>query len=430
MTPGEIAKDWRDKAKDFEDAGQLAQARVAYAFAWKNSPAQTKLGLLYARLLIELRDRTQASRVLDQIGESFEGRTNPFYLNLRGDLERSRNNFDEAANWFQQIDQPQETYPLIMTGACRGRQGNFDAAMELYSRAASFPYQEGSTQPDEAWLNIALILRAREDLQGALEAANKALAFDPNYVAAREIVDDLTAAIELQGTELDAASHEPCLFQLYRDKCHAQALVVARKRVAECPAWIQAQVKLGDLLIEFRRFADATMHIEWLESGEYHDLLHQSLDDDEIKLHGTAEEQLIAASLELRSYLETVQGNLGIATELLNQLVERVPSNRWHAIELAECLSLQERHEEALKILRQIRDNAYAQDRWWPPEETAMMDAGLILRTMERYGQAAEIWLEGAIQFPDNLRFTELAEDALAADRLHQELFRGSAVQP
>jgi len=421
MTQNNLSEQWQKRGVQFECAGQLAQARVAYSFAWENSPSDAKLCMRYARLLIEIRDLETATQVLDCLADDYEGKTNRHYLCLRGNIEKSRHNFEEAIDWYQQIKLPNETFPSIFIGSCFARQGKFDEAIDAYLRATELPYKEGVTQPDEAWVGIALIRRAKEDYEGAAKAAKRAIAFDNDYKAAREILEDVPGAIDLRGQDIEPGrSAKPCLFDLYRNDLFAQSLVVARQRVRQEPEWIQAQTRLGVLLIEFRRFAEAEKFITQLESPSYRKVLENSLDDEEIEDSGSAKDRIKNVVLELKAHLERQRGNLGLSTQLLKQLVKRMPNYICHAMDLEEVLTLQQRYDEALEVCEQVREHTRTQRFRGSSEETAIMDAGKIHRIRQSYRKAAEAWRDGDVRFPENTQFRKLAEDAEAAGDLRR----------
>ncbi|HEV8267143.1 MAG TPA: tetratricopeptide repeat protein [Thermoanaerobaculia bacterium] len=75
----------------------------------------------------------------------------------------------------------------IFLGALLAVQGRLDDAEECHRTALTCP--EGAL--DEAHLNLALVLRARERYSEALEHARAALALDPAYEAAASLIADL-----------------------------------------------------------------------------------------------------------------------------------------------------------------------------------------------------------------------------------------------
>lgn len=78
-------------------------------------------------------------------------------------------------------------------GACLAAHGKHEEALAIHRHATEL---EGD--PDEAFLNVGLILRAQGKLGDAAEAFESALRLCPDYPAASKALEDVRAALKLQ----------------------------------------------------------------------------------------------------------------------------------------------------------------------------------------------------------------------------------------
>ena len=105
----------------------------------------------------------------------------------RGDLKG-----EEEARREQTTLNASHTSRWILLGACLARNGKHEEALAIHRHATEL---EGD--PDEAFLNIGLILRAQGKLVDAAEAFENALKLCPDYPAASAALEDVRAALEL-----------------------------------------------------------------------------------------------------------------------------------------------------------------------------------------------------------------------------------------
>jgi len=411
---------WIKRGLEFEDAGQHAQARVAYSHAFRTEKPTTRSCGLLVRALIDIGDFESAKTILDTVCPPEKESPHHHFVCLRAKYAKSLSDFQEEEYWLRRIKLPRETFPLIFLGSCLVRQGRIDEAIQCHLEATKFPYKEGVSQPDEAWLNIAYALRAREDYGGALEAVNQALKLDPNFESAKHTAADLEAAIECQKQPFDPDDNAPSVFDLYNADMYAHAFVVAQKRLELLPDWLFGKAKLGKLLIDFRQFSAAEDLIREIESPEFFEFYAKSFEEeDPAEGRSYAEKDIGPAVLELKAKLAMTRGDLPEAEHFLKRFLKLQPLRGDQIVELGECLTLQRRTREAFDVYQRLRERT---SNGWT-EEWAIRESGHLLRAEQRYQEAAEIYLDGAIRFPENDEFNNLAEDALAASKLHQQLF-------
>lgn len=421
MEPNE--NEWLSRAIKFEQEGDLAQARIAFTHLVRFAQPSIRIHALNIDTLIEIGDLDLAKTLLDTLCPRTKKTVNEHFKFGQIRYSKAVYDFEAEEYWCRRLDHVSETYTHIYLGSCLSRQGRHDEAIAEHRKATLLPYKEGVTQPDEALLNIALILRAKDDYQGAFEAASKALAFDPDYAAAQEVADDVSAAIKLQKLEPDEEFEDPGIFLLAEEYKYAQSFVITQKHLEDEPEWVEAQTHFGILLVDFRRFAEAENHIRFLQSPQYLKIVSDSYAEDE-KIDRNAEEAIRLAVLEVSAYLELQRGNLEKSEQLLRQLVglRQFPDTK--VVELGECLTSLQRYDEALKVYASIRTRAIEKERRSWPDEWAIKLSGHIHRSQQSYKEAAELYQIGAERYPDNIEFPKLADDCLAAIELSRQLFK------
>ena len=107
---------------------------------------------------------------------------------LKGDLEKSADAFRELTS----IASDNTPY-WIMLGGCLARLGHLKEAEAIHRHATEL---EGD--PDEAFLNLGLVLRAMGRFEESAEAFESALQLCPDYPEATAALKDVRAAIELR----------------------------------------------------------------------------------------------------------------------------------------------------------------------------------------------------------------------------------------
>ena len=123
-----------------------------------------------------------------------------FLYHQLGHLYREKGNFRLAEKWYRRaIDLKPSTNHLVFLGACLAKQGRFSEAKRCHRRAIKV----ASENPDEAWFNLGLILRAEGKEQAALKCFNKAIEFDPEYELAKDARKDILALMKIKATDLN-----------------------------------------------------------------------------------------------------------------------------------------------------------------------------------------------------------------------------------
>ena len=80
-----------------------------------------------------------------------------------------------------------------MKGACLASVGEYELAKQEHLKATTL-----NGNPEEAYLNLALILRAESKLEQAKEYCQKALEIDPDYKKVKHCYADIKKAIKLK----------------------------------------------------------------------------------------------------------------------------------------------------------------------------------------------------------------------------------------
>jgi tetratricopeptide (TPR) repeat protein len=111
----------------------------------------------------------------------------------RGHLYREMNDRLRAEEWYRKaVEANPCTRTYILLGATLAVQGKLKEAERMHRAAvlAATPREP----LDEAHLNLALVLRAKEEYVGAAEHLRKALSISPKYIAAIEVLRDVRRA--------------------------------------------------------------------------------------------------------------------------------------------------------------------------------------------------------------------------------------------
>lgn len=121
-------------------------------------------------------------------------------LGQMGHLFRQAGDYDQAADWYRraiEVLSDDATY-WIFLGCMLAKQGRLHDAEETHRSATRCI--EGCI--DEAYLNLGLILRARERFGEAAECFREAIRLDPDYRAAYRALRDVERCIEYEEKSL------------------------------------------------------------------------------------------------------------------------------------------------------------------------------------------------------------------------------------
>lgn len=107
-----------------------------------------------------------------------------------GHFHDARGELARAARWYQRaIDAaPNHASAHIFLGGVFARQGRLREAEEVHRRATE-TCDEGCI--DEAFLNLALVLRAQERFDEAAACLREAIRIDPEYADAKKVLRDI-----------------------------------------------------------------------------------------------------------------------------------------------------------------------------------------------------------------------------------------------
>lgn len=139
--------------------------------------------------LVEMARYEEAEQAFAKAIERFPIEKRNIPLGQMGHLFSKAGDYDQAAEWYRKaIDsRPGKASNYIYLGGLLAKQGRHHEAEEVLRRGTECA--EGCI--DEAYLNLGLVLRARERFEEAAEAFRQAIRLDPNYKDAREAIRDV-----------------------------------------------------------------------------------------------------------------------------------------------------------------------------------------------------------------------------------------------
>jgi len=177
------------KMFDAWDAGEHAYALELSRVLLHDFP-DFEFGLvLQGVILYELARYEEAEQVLRAAVQDLSTEAKHHgYLQL-GHLFRDKGDYDSAEKWYRQSMElnPNDAGRHIFLGLVLAKKGHFHAAEEEYRQGTKCT--KGAI--DEAYLNLALILRAQERYKEALECIERALALTPDYPEPLKVKKDL-----------------------------------------------------------------------------------------------------------------------------------------------------------------------------------------------------------------------------------------------
>jgi tetratricopeptide (TPR) repeat protein len=104
---------------------------------------------------------------------------------------------EKAEKWYRRaLIYEEKGSWLVLLGAVLAKQGRLDEAMKCHERAARLATETDS--PDEAYVNIAMILRAKRRYREALRYVNRALKIDKNDEDAISVRKDLQKVLRMK----------------------------------------------------------------------------------------------------------------------------------------------------------------------------------------------------------------------------------------
>jgi tetratricopeptide (TPR) repeat protein len=118
-------------------------------------------------------------------------------LGAFGHLYMERGDYGTAAEWYRRAIEaaPDDADGYTYLGGVLAKQGRLDEAEQVHRRGVRC--REGCV--DEAYLNLGLILRAREQFEEAAECFREAIRLDPDYRHAKKALRDAERCIGFLG---------------------------------------------------------------------------------------------------------------------------------------------------------------------------------------------------------------------------------------
>ncbi len=275
--------------------------------------------------------------------------------------------FKSEEQWLRKIQSEDEAGPKIFLGSCLARQGRLREALSVHRQATEFPLDKANC-PDEAWLNIGLILRSQEDFEGAKQAAKRGLDLSPNDLECRDLMDDVVSAMQMLPLHHDEFAFD--FHELRKDRKMARALVTIRKHLERLPYFLNYHEFYVDLLIDLRRFDDAQNHIDEMSSESFRLGFERSLDEEwegeewQSSL-GSAEEQVAEYLNVLAANLAFRKGDLERAEVAFEKAIDICPVRNWCRMDFADCLKVQAKVGEQLEVLLESSKPDCRYSRWW-----------------------------------------------------------------
>jgi tetratricopeptide (TPR) repeat protein len=105
-----------------------------------------------------------------------------------GHMYNHKGNHHRAEMWYRRaVKISASTNNLVFLGSCLAREGRFDEAEHLLCRAVKVE----SSNPDEAYYNLAIIFRNTGRYDEALVCLERAIELDPDYELAKGARDDI-----------------------------------------------------------------------------------------------------------------------------------------------------------------------------------------------------------------------------------------------
>jgi tetratricopeptide (TPR) repeat protein len=110
-------------------------------------------------------------------------------------LEDQRGNLRAAERWYSQAAKLKPTtLTLVFLGGVLAKQGRYRDSKRCHRRAIRL----ATHNPDEAYLNLGLILRAERKYERAIECFERAIQLDPKYETAKIARRDIREVLKLK----------------------------------------------------------------------------------------------------------------------------------------------------------------------------------------------------------------------------------------
>jgi tetratricopeptide (TPR) repeat protein len=190
---GEQKKLWK-RLMSAWNAGQVA-CRIHLARLYTEKyPNDTAGWVALADILGSLAQYREARSALDIAMKLASKDERKFVFHQIGHLYREKGDYRRSEFWYRRaVEAETTTDNLVFLGACLARQGQHAEAKQYYQQAIELV----TSEPDEAYFNLGLVLRAEGNYKEALRCFEKAIDIDPEYVLAIKAKNDILAFFEM-----------------------------------------------------------------------------------------------------------------------------------------------------------------------------------------------------------------------------------------
>jgi Flp pilus assembly protein TadD len=241
---------WWSRARDAYFADELGEA-LACVERYRERAADASVGIyLHHKILAKLQ-RLDDAGALAEIMMQWAPKAEIAYA-LAAFFD-ARHDVASAEHWFAtgSAVEPTSTVGFILLGGFYARRGRLVEAEATHRHAATL-----AGHPDEAFLNLAMVLRATGRFDAALAAARRCAAVDP--ASAATVIADLERAIALR----DAPSDREDWWRLAVDGWAArdrigEALIAIERYRREVPSSEPGRLLAAEILTDLRRFDEA-----------------------------------------------------------------------------------------------------------------------------------------------------------------------------
>lgn len=188
---------WFNKAMNHNENGESAQALLSINFYCEQNPDDVSGLIAKAMINTELSNFSEAEKVLKSIdlNKNSSAKFLQIYYTEWASLYKAKNELEKAIEFYdKRINiSPDETGGYILKGAALAKLGKYEEAKDEHLKATQL---EGN--PEEAFTNLGLILRAELNLGEAKAAFENSLKIISNDESVEKNLEDVTNAIELQ----------------------------------------------------------------------------------------------------------------------------------------------------------------------------------------------------------------------------------------
>lgn len=188
---------WFNKAMNHDENNESAQALLSINFYCEENPDDASGLIAKAMINTQLSNFIEAEKTLKSIDLN-KNKSSQFlkaYYIEWASLYDGKNELEKAIEFYDKriaID-PEQTSGYIYKGGALAKLGRYEEAKKIHLHATKL---EGD--PEEAYTNLGLILRAELKLEEAKDAFENSLKLCSNDESVEKKLEDVTNAIELE----------------------------------------------------------------------------------------------------------------------------------------------------------------------------------------------------------------------------------------